>query len=321
MPRREYSQISFAEVLLDGGRRERKRVKQLETAHDLVDWARLDRILAPVSNSQRGAEAYPPIFLFRALLLAAWYGLSDPRLEDELYDRRSFQRFCGFPPGAETPDETTFVRFRKKLRELGLYEPLFDEVNRQLDAKGLMVKQGTLVDATIIEAQVGRPSKEDGEVSSLDPEASFTRKGDKSFFGYKLHIGLDQGSGLIRKLYASSADLHDGEVLAPLISGDETAVYGDKAYGSAKNRKYLKRLKVKDQLMHKAAGNKPLKHWQEWFNKAVSSIRAAVEGPFGTGKQHMRLERTPYRGLAQVEGQCYTVAVAYNLKRALALAG
>lgn len=319
MSRRDYSQRSFAEVLLRGNRRERKRVKKLEMMSALIDWRRIDQILAPISSAQRGAEGYPPICLFKALLLAGWNGLSDPRLEDELYDRSSFQHFCGIPAGEETPDETTFVKFRKKLRELDLYEALFDEVTGQLEAKGLMVKQGTLVDATIIEAQVSRPSCDEGEVSPLDPEASFTRKNNKSYFGYKLHIGVDQGSVLIRKLYTSSADLHDSQVFAALISGDEQAAYGDKAYGSATNREYLTGLGIRDQLMYKAAKDKPLKNWQVWFNKAVSSIRAAVEGPFGTAKQHMRLERSPYRGLERVRGQCFTFAMCYNLNRALAL--
>ncbi|MCP5080515.1 MAG: IS5 family transposase [Alphaproteobacteria bacterium] len=319
MARRDYSQRSFAEVLLSGTRRERKRLKRLDRMNALIDWRPVDRILARINSARDGAEGYPPLCLFKALLLAGWHGLSDPRLEDELYDRGSFQRFCGIPAGEETPDETTFVRFRKQLRELGLYEALFEEITRQLEARGLMIKQGTLVDATIIEAQVSRPSKDEGEVSALDPGASFTKKNGKSWFGYKLHIGVDQGSVLIRKLFTSGADLHDSQVFAPLISGDEAAAYGDKAYGSAANRAYLTGLGIKDQLMHKAGKNKPLKGWQVWFNKAVSSIRAAVEGPFGTGKQHMRLGRTPYRGLERVEGQCFTFAICYNLNRAIAL--
>ncbi|MCP5082769.1 MAG: IS5 family transposase, partial [Alphaproteobacteria bacterium] len=297
MARRDYSQVTFAEVLLTGARRERKRLKRLETIVALIDWKPIERILAPVNACKDGAEGYPPLSLFKALLLAGWNELSDPRLEDELYDRASFQRFCGIPAGEETPDETTFVRFRKNLRELDLYEALFEAVNRQLDAKGLIVKQGTLIDATIIEAQVRRPPESEGEVSGLDVDASFTRKHSKSYFGYKMHIGVDEGSVLIRTLEATGADIHDALVFAPLISGDEASACGDKAYGSAKNRRYLAERGIKDRLMYKAAKDKPLKPWQVWFNKAVSSIRAAVEGPFGTGKQHMGLARTPYRGL------------------------
>ncbi len=226
----------------------------------------------------------------------------------------------GFPLGEETPDETSFVRFRGRLRDLGLYEKLFAEVNRQLAAKGLMVKTGTLVDATIIEARAKPPRHKEGEVSAIDPDAGFTKKHGRTYFGYKLHVGVDEGSELIRALETSSADLHDGEAFGALVTGDEGKVYGDKAYGSQKNRDFLSRMGIADALMYKAARGKPLKSWQKWFNKAVSSIRSGVERVFGTGKTGYGLGKTRYFGEARVKGDCYTFAIAYNLRRALSLA-
>lgn len=319
MSRRDYSQKTFADTLIEGRSRRRKRLERLERIDGLLDWNRIDGLLDGINAGARGGRGYPPLCMIKALLLAQWYDLSDPGLEDALADRLSFRRFCGFPLDEETPDETSFVRFRARLRDLGLYEKLFAEVNRQLEVRGLMVKTGTLVDATVIEARAAPPRSKEGEVSAVDPDAGFTKKHGRTYFGYKLHIGVDAGSELIRALETSSADLHDGEAFGALITGDEAKVYGDKAYGSAKNREFLDRLGIDDRLMFKAARNTPLKSWQEWFNKAVSAVRSGVERVFGTGKTCYGLGRTRYFGEARVAGDCHTFAIAYNLRRALSL--
>lgn len=319
MARRDYSQGSFADTLVAGAARRRARLDRLERMGSLLDWELIDHLLDDISAAPRGGRGYPPLCLFKALLLAQWYDLSDPGLEDALADRLSFRRFCGFPLDEETPDETSFVRFRSRLRELGLYERLFAEVCRQLEAKNLMVKTGTLVDATIIEARARPPRPSEGEVSAVDPDAGFTKKHRKSYFGFKMHVGVDQGSELIRTLETSSADLHDGEAFGALVVGDEAKVYGDKAYGSQKNRDFLERIGVGDGLMYKAARGSPLKPWQEWFNKAVSLVRSGVERVFGTGKNSYGLGKTRYFGEDRVKGDCLTFAMAYNLRRAACL--
>ena len=320
MSRRDYSQKTFADTLVEGGSRRRKRLDRVERIDALLDWSRIDRLLDGINAEKLGGRGYPPLCMIKALLLAQWHDLSDPGLEDALADRLSFRRFCGWPLDEETPDETSFVRFRGRLRALDLYEKLFAEVNRQLEARGCMVKTGTLVDATIIEARARPPRHKEGEVSAVDPDAGFTKKHGRTYFGYKLHIGVDEGSELIRALATSSADLHDGEAFGALVIGDEAKVYGDKAYGSQKNRDFLERFGIADRLMYKAARNKPLKSWQEWFNKAVSAVRSGVERVFGTGKTSYGLGKTRYFGEARVDGDCYTFAIAYNLRRALSLA-
>jgi IS5 family transposase len=246
MSRRDYSQKTFADILVEGRSRRRERLDRLGRIEGLLDWQRIDRLLDGINGEKRGGRGYPPLNMLKALLLAQWHDLSDPGLEDALADRLSFRRFCGWPLGEETPDETSFVRFRAKLRDLGLYEKLFAEVNRQLEAKGLMVKTGTLVDATVIEARATPPRRKEGEVSAVDPDAGFTKKHGRTYFGYKLHIGVDDGSELIRALTTSSADLHDGEAFGALVIGDEAKVYGDKAYGSQKNRDFLSRMGIAD---------------------------------------------------------------------------
>ena len=317
MSRRRYGQIGFADHLVR--KRASKRVDRLEHTHDLLNWKALDQLLDCLSSSRRGAPGYPPLSLFKALLVAQWYNLSDPGLEDALADRLSFRKFVGIPLDEETPDETTFVRFRERLREHGLARALFDEVTRQLEGKGLMVKKGTLVDASVIEADAKRPTMKEGEVSTVDPDATFTKKHGKTYFGYKMHIGVDQGSGLIRRLLTTTAAIHDSLAFKGLICGDEGAAYGDKAYGSKAHREWLEELGLKDLLMHKAAKNKPLRNWQVWFNKAVSGPRAQVEQAFGIFKRSYGLARARYRGEARNETHFLILATAYNLRRALNL--
>lgn len=319
MARRDYSQMSLAEALLGGKRRKRKRLDQLAEIDVLIDWQSIDAVLAAINSATKGAGGYPPLCLFKALLLSLWYNLSDPKLEDALADRLSFRKFCGFPPDAETPDETTFVRFRKTLREQGLFDKLFAAINQQLDTQSLFVKQGTLIDATIVEADAKRPPAREGEVSTVDPDAGFTRKNGDSYFGYKMHVGVDEGSGLIRELEGTSADVNDCLVFKGLVSGDEQSVCADKAYGSQEHRTWLADNGIEDRLMHKAQKNRPLTNWQVWFNKAVAPIRAAVERPFGVGKRSYGLGRARYRGLVRVQGHFFVLAMAYNLRRALTI--
>jgi transposase len=175
MGQRRIGQASLAEALLPAGVGSNRR---LERIAGLIDWAPMERLLAPL-RAPTGRPGYPPLALLRALLLAQWYHLSDPGLEEALADRLSFRRFCGFGLDDGTPDETTLCRFRGALAERGLAEVLFAELNRQLDARGLVLKAGTLIDATLVEAAVARPSQSEGEVSTKDPEAGFTRRGQR----------------------------------------------------------------------------------------------------------------------------------------------
>jgi transposase len=203
---RRIGQTSLAEALLPAGVGSNRR---LERIAGLIDWAPMERLLAPL-RAPTGRSGYPPLALFRALLLAQWYQLFDPGLEEALADRLSFRRFCGVGLDEGTPDETTLCRFRAALAERGLTQALFAELNRQLDAKGLMLKAGTLIDAILVEAAVSRPPLSEGEVSTKDPDAGFTRRGQRSFFGFKAHVAVDLGSDLIRDAVLTGADVPAG---------------------------------------------------------------------------------------------------------------
>ena len=153
MTERSLGQLSFADGLVAGtGRNE-----TLERLGELIDWSVIARLLSPVHGSRYGAPGYPAVAMFKALLLQQWHGLSDPGLEASLEDRLSFRRFCGFALDAETPDHVTIHRFRETLRQHGLADRVFEEVNRQIDSCGLILRQGTLIDASLVDAAVKRP--------------------------------------------------------------------------------------------------------------------------------------------------------------------
>jgi len=219
--RRDLRQVSFADGLVNqrAGRNE-----WLGEIDRLIDWPAVHMLLEPIYGSDEGRPSYPVLTLVKLLLLQQWYGLSDPGLEEAVDDRLSFRRFAGLLLDEGVPDHSTVWRFRQNLAKAGLGEALFDEINRQLDARGLMIRRATLIDATIVKAAVAPPPAKEGTVSERDPEASWTTKNGKSTFGYKAHIAVDEGSNLIR---------------GAILTGAEAAGYADKAYGSKVLREEL----------------------------------------------------------------------------------
>ena len=217
------------------------------------------------------------------------------------------------------PDHSSVWRFREQLAKRGLAERLLAEVNRQLDAKGLILRRGTLIDATILEAAVRPPAGDAGEVSPRDPQAGWTKKNGKSRFGYKAHAAVDEDSGIVRAATMTPADVHDSVPADDLVQGDEGAVYADKAYDSEARRTGLRERGIEPRIMYQARRNRPLKPWQAAFNRAIAPIRAGVERLFGTMKRAYGHRRVRYLGLARNDVQLQAMCAAINLRRALAL--
>ena len=228
---RQMGRPSLAESLLPQGL---GRNERLERIGEEVDWERFAVLVEGIYSAGEGRPSYPPLLMVKVLLLEQWYNLSDPQMEEALGDRISFRRFVGLGLQDETPDYSTISRFRTELSRRGLSEQLFTELETQLDERGLILKEGTLMDATLVDAQVRRPpvSEGRGAKSSTDPDAnwSYTGRGSRTHFGYKLHLGVDAGTGLVRKASLSPAKVYESEVADGLVSGDEQAVYGDRAY-------------------------------------------------------------------------------------------
>jgi IS5 family transposase len=284
-----------------------------------LDWPALETIVAGVYASREGGPAYPPLAYVKPLLLQQWHGLSDEGLEAAVDDRLSFRRFAGIPLAESVPDHSSVWRFREQLASRGLAARLLAEVNRQLDARGLVLRRGTLIDAAILDAAARPPGGDAGEVSERDPQAGWTKKNGKSRYGYKAHVAVDEGSGLVREAVMTPADVHDGVPADDLVQGDEAAVYADKAYDSEARRAGLRARDVEPRIMYQARRNRPLRPWQVAFDKAVAPIRAGVERLFGTMKRAYGYRRVSYLGLARNEVRLQAMCAAINLRRALAL--
>lgn len=305
-------QLSFVEALLPQGLKGSGRLDRLD---ELVKWYRFEKVLAKLRQEGPGRPGYRPVLMFKALLLQSLYGLSDAELEEALCDRLSFRRFVGLGLEDETPDHTTLCRFRNGLVAAGLLEKLFGELDRQLEQAGVILKRGTMLDATLIETTVRPPGD---ERPSVDPDARLTaRKGQRgTTFGYKAHLGVDEGSGIIRAVITTPANVNDTVPADELIRGDETVVWGDAAYHTHRREAALKARGVKARLCRR-----PNKHHPELpprlkrYNQLIARRRAAVETTFATLKRRMGLSAIRYVGLTKASGQVLMAAMAFNLRR------
>jgi IS5 family transposase len=281
-----------------------------------VKWYRFEKLLAHLRDEDGpGRPGYPVLVLFRALLLQSLYGLSERELEDALNDRLSFKRFVGLSLEDAAPDHTVLNRFRNRLIEEGLLEKLFAELDRQLEKAGAILKRGTMLDATVIEAVSAPPS--DNRPSN-DPDARFAKRQGKagSTFGYKAHMGVDEGSGLIRAVITTPANVNDTTPADNLIRGDERAVWADAAYDTHARRARLKAEGRKPRIAWR-----PNKHHPELptrlkrYNRLIARRRAAVETTFATLKCRMKLTLIRYVGLTKATAQILMAAIAFNMRR------
>ena len=315
---RDFSQPSFAEAFVTGYTHGGGFLEEIDEA---FDWGAFEVLLSPIHGSTKGAPGYPPVTMFKIVLLQQWCSLSDPAAEEAVRDRLSFRRFCGLPLDRETPDHASIWRFRQTIDKLGLSEALLAEGNRQLDARGLVVKRGTLVDATIIAAAVKRPPYDGGGVNPRDPDARFAVKRKKTYFGYKAHLAVDEGSGLVRQAEMTSANVHDARMAEALIQGDEQGYFADKAYDSQAFRDTLERAKIMDGVLWRVKHRRyPLETWQKWVNAWAAGIRSGVERAHATMKRWYGMSRVRYLGLSRNTCHLQFVAMAMNMKRALVLA-
>lgn len=303
-------QLGFSDAVIAGA------AGPLDRIAVLVRWDRFEQLLGGLRQHQGpGRPAWPALVLFKALLVGALYGLSERELEAALADRLSFRRFVGLSYEETVPDHSVLNRFRAELVELRLLQVLFAELDGQLEAAGVMVKHGTMMDATVIPS-VSRPGR-----ASSDPEAGFAKRTGKpgSVFGYKAHVGVDEGSGLIRSVLGTAANIGDTTPADALIRGDEHRVWGDKAYHSHARVAHLKASGIKPRLMARGNKHHALPDRIVGYNKLISRRRAAVETTFATLKQRMKFTAIRYRGLAKACGQITLAAIAFNLRRWAAL--
>jgi len=309
-------EASFVEALLPQGAGSHATLDRLAT---LIKWYRLEKLAGHLRNEESpGRPGYPVLVLLRALVLQSLYGLSERELEEALNDRLSFKRFVGLSFEDVAPDHTVLNRFRNRLIEEKLIDKLFAELDRQLEKAGLILKRGTMLDATLIET-VSAPSSPDKP--SQDPDARFTKRPGGSTFGYKAHMGVDQGSGLIRTVITTPANVNDTVPADELIRGDERSILADAAYDT-----HARRAKLKAQGIKPRIARRPNKHHPELpprlkrYNRLIARQRAAVETTFATLKCRMKLTRIRYIGLTKAHAQVMMAAIAFNMRRWAAIA-
>lgn len=318
------SQLSFADLIVNNSRKKTRSQLKLEKLNVLIDWRPILEVVKDCfpTNPQGGRPQKDLGVKTRMLFLKHLYNLSDPELEDQLNDRLSFQRFCGIPLSEEIIDFTTFWRFKERLVEKGLPSLIFEQINAQLEEKGLFVKQGTIVDASIIESS-GRPlsDKKREELAGkpsrqIDTDAGSTKKRGRYYFGYKGHIGMDAGSKLIRKQCFTSASPHDSTVKDQLWSGDEAFVSGDSAYSNRQEKELSRKLGIYYGILDKATRKRKLSNRQKARNRKKSGVRSAVEHPFGYIKEKLGYVCCRAKNLERNALGFTMNCVVYNLMRA-----
>lgn len=289
--------------------------KVLETITQEVDFSVAEQRVAATYGTG-GRPACRVGVLMRVMILQHLYGLSDPQAEEQIKDRLSFQKFLQLAADEAVPDETTICRFRQRLIECRLHEQLLGLLNEQLERKGYIVKQTTLVDATIVESSRKRPSAESAaEGTAPDTQASYTRKGGRSYYGYKAHVSSDAEHQLIQSALISTAKVYDGSVFEQIVPTDTKRVYADKAYDTKANQAWLREHRIQNGILKKEAHHIKLTAEDVRRNQQKGAVRKQIERIFAHLKRWQDYRRVRYLGLAKNQLELTLKAVAYNLKR------
>lgn len=308
-------QGSFAQAEYAQKKKQTRRDKFLADMEQVVPWARLVERLRPFYPA--GKRGRPPIGLERMLrvyFLQQWYGLADEALEDALYDSQALRGFAGIVLNREpVPDATTVLLFRHWLEEHKLTEGLLAEVNAVLAERGQLMRQGTIVDATIIAAPPSTKNKE----KCRDPEMHQTKKGNQWYFGMKAHIGVDVASGVVHSLVGTAANGADINQMAAVLHGEEKMVFGDAGYTGAPARREHRDREVSWYIASKRSLVKALppgeKEEAQAVERAIAQLRAPVEHPFHVIKNLFRHKKVRYRGLKKNTAQLFTLFALANL--------
>lgn len=302
-------QLSFLSLGLKG--RQLRCQQALEEISRVIPWKVLCKVIEPYYPKGKGGRPAKPLELMLKIhCLQQWYGLSDPGMEDAIYDRNSFQQFLKLDLLDDTtvPDETTILTFRHLLEKHELSKQLFEAINTYLQEKGLLLTRGTIVDATLISAP--NSSKKTREHHN---EMSSTRKGNQFYFGMKAHIGIDAEGGLVHSLECTTAKTNDIEKFNALCHGEEEAVFGDKGYAKQTIKKECRRKGVFYGILDKAERYSKLSIKQEARNEKLSRVRAKVEHPFRIVKHLWGYRKVRYRGLDKNSNHLYMLFGLANL--------
>ena len=316
-------QMSFAQVEYAGKKKQTRRDKFLGQMEQVVPWKRLIAVIEP-HYPKSGQRGRPPIGIARILrmyFIQQWYGLADEAVEDAIYDSQALRNFCRIDLAVESvPDATTLLNFRHLLETHELPQAMLREVNALLKERGLLMSQGTLIDATLIAA----PSSTKNRKHERDPQMHQTKKANQWYFGLKAHIGADEQSGLVHTVVSTAANVSDISQTANLMHGKEQVVGADAGYVGAQKREEVQQaLRDNEQQVawRIAKRRKPIREMAEgWqknlalaYEKLKARIRAKVEHPFHVVKNIFQHKKVRYKGVAKNDAQLHTLFALSNL--------
>lgn len=304
-------QQSFSSLEQAHKKKRTKREVFLGEMDAVVPWARLEALIAPhYTKPRKGRPQMPLVVMLRIYFLQQWYGLSDPGAEEALYDMHSMREFAGLDFAHDTiPDETTILNFRHLLEAHNLTEALFGAVSEYLEDQSLLMRGGTIMDATLIAASPSTKNKS----ARRDPDMSQTKKGNQWYFGMKAHIGVDAKSGLVHTVKTTTAKVHDARLTDDLIRADDAVVFGDKGYVSDKRKRASRAVGVLWAVKDKRKRGRVLSSSQKKRNKKHGAVRAKVEHVFRVIKCQFGYRKVRYRGLAKNAAQMFSLMALANL--------
>jgi IS5 family transposase len=303
-------QMTFASAAWSAKGKTTRRERFLAEMNAVIPWARLAALIEPhYPKAGNGRQPMPLERMLRVYFMQQWFNLSDPQAEDSLYDIEPMRRFAGIELAEDAvPDETTVLRFRHLLEEHHLTEAIFAEVRTLLEERNLLLKSGTIVDATIINA----PSSTKNAAQERDPEMHQTRKGKNWYFGMKFHIGSTK-QGLVHSLATGLANEADITRLDNLMHGEESELYGDQAYWSEDHRLHCKYAGIRYRVNRRAKPGKELSAHQKLINRSRSRHRARGEFAFHVIKRLWGFAKVRYRGLSKNTVRAFAAFALANL--------
>ena len=310
--------LGFGDYEQSTAKKRTKRERFLSEMEAVVPWKKLLDLIEPhypKTSSKGGRPPYPLETMLRIHLLQQWYDLSDPAMEDALIEVPTMRRFAGIALISDRiPDETTILAFRHLLEQNNLGEEIFEVVKAHLKANGMAMKQGTIVDATIIAA----PSSTKNKAGERDPEMHQTKKGNQWYFGMKVHLGVDSESGLIHSVETTAANVHDLTPAAELLHGEETVVYGDAGYQGIEKRTEMQGRGIGFRIAmrpgkRRALPDTPEGRVDDLIETAKAHVRAKVEHPFRVIKRQFGFQKTRLRGMLKNGCKVKALAALSNL--------
>jgi IS5 family transposase len=296
-------------------RERRQKESFLDRVNQIIDFSEIEKLLKTLYRNEAGRTPIPPLILFKTLRLESWYGLSDVEVVEEIHDRRSFERFVGEEVRKYHVDDTTLVKFRKRMRDHGIQEKVLELIGKAMVQAGVKIRKGTIVDATLVKGAT-LPNSKDKDGDPVDPDVHATVRKGKPIDGYKVHVSTDTEQ-IIRKIELSHIEEHDSQYFERIMPKDAESAFADKAYRSKTISEFLRKRGITNRILFKGYRDHPLTEAKKRRNRFLSRTRSAIERKMADLKRWCSMARMRYFGLERNRLWVYVCAMASNIKRAI----